>query len=229
MLRRLVLSFFNLLYNELAWSYDLVSVVVSMGQWRSWQRAALRYLPAGDVLEVGHGTGSLLLDLARGGYQPVGLDLSPPMGTLAQRKLRRALGDRAAAIPLLRASVYALPLAQDTLPSLLSTFPTDYIRQPAAINEFYRVLAPGGVFVCVPAAQITGLSPTDRFAEWLFRVTGQAAAPHGMAELWGPLLQRFTAAGFAARLEQVRLPRSVVTLVVAHKAPSRTERPAAQV
>ncbi|MCZ7544410.1 MAG: hypothetical protein M5R40_13175 [Anaerolineae bacterium] len=31
---------FRLLYNELAFTYDLVSRVVSLGQWRAWQRAA---------------------------------------------------------------------------------------------------------------------------------------------------------------------------------------------
>ena len=216
-MRRFVLFFFRLLYNELAWSYDLVSVVVSMGQWRSWQRAALPFLPKGRVLEVGHGTGNMLVDLARGGWQPLGLDLSARMGNLARRKLGRALGGRADGVPLLRASVAALPLAAGSVPALLSTFPTEYIGKPAAIAEFYRVLAPGGVLVSVPAAQITGPGLPDRLADWLFRVTGQAANATPHADPWSPLLRRYAAAGFTARIEQVRLARSVVTVVVAVK------------
>ena len=217
MLRKLVLLAFRLLYHELAWTYDLVAATVSMGQWRSWQRAALPFLRGRQVLEVGHGTGNLLLDLCQGGFEPVGVDLSPRMGGIAQRKLRRGQDERARTVPLVRASVVALPFAAGSFPSLLSTFPTEYIGRPAAIAEFYRVLAPGGVLVSVPAAQITGLSPSDRFADWLFRVTGQAANAPATADPWSPLLHRYAAAGFAARIEHVRLARSVVTVVVAEK------------
>jgi hypothetical protein len=63
-----------------------------------------------------------------------------------------------------------------------------------------------------PAARISGTSRTVRWAAWLFRVTGQDA------EHWfAPLLQRFAAAGFRARLEHVTLPRSVVSVLVAEK------------
>ncbi|MER3543218.1 MAG: hypothetical protein C4311_01115 [Chloroflexota bacterium] len=68
--RRLSLlrSAFRLLYNELAWTYDWVSQAVSLGQWRSWQRASLARLRGPRVLEVAHGTGDLLLDLAEAGF-----------------------------------------------------------------------------------------------------------------------------------------------------------------
>ena len=88
LLRLVLRPFFRLLYNEMAWSYDLVSAAVSIGQWRSWQRAALPYLRGRQVLEVAHGTGNLLLDLAALGFEPVGLDTSQAMGSVARRKLR---------------------------------------------------------------------------------------------------------------------------------------------
>src|SRR5512144_2064080 len=103
---------FRLLYNELAWTYDFVSWSVSMGQWRAWQRTALPYLYGGRVLEVGHGTGNMLLDLLSLGFTPVGLDLSRGMGRIARRKLRRVSGTRAPAAPLaplVRGRVEALP------------------------------------------------------------------------------------------------------------------------
>jgi ubiquinone/menaquinone biosynthesis C-methylase UbiE len=111
-----------------------------------------------------------------------------------------------------------LPFAAGAFPSLVSTFPTDYIARPAAIAEFYRVLAPGGILVSVPAAQITGLALTDRWANWLFRVTGQAASAAGRPDPLAALLERYRAVGFNVRLEQVRLPRSVVTVILADKA-----------
>jgi ubiquinone/menaquinone biosynthesis C-methylase UbiE len=208
-LLRLILRFgFNLLYNELAWTYDWVSVAVSMGQWRSWQRAGLSRLRGRRVLEIAHGTGNLLLDLTALGFQVVGLDVSRAMGRIARRKL----GQHGLAVPLVRARVQALPFADQSFPSLLATFPAEFIVEPPAVAEFYRVLQPGGVLVFVPVAQIISPALLDRFAEWLFRITGQAAT-----DWFAPVLHRYTDAGFRAHIERVTLPRSLVTLVVVEK------------
>jgi ubiquinone/menaquinone biosynthesis C-methylase UbiE len=204
---------FGLLYNQMAWSYDLVSWTVSMGQWRSWQRAALPYLRGRRVLEVAHGTGNMLLDLLGAGRAPVGLDLSAAMSRLARRKLGQAQAGAKLPAPLVRGRVEALPFAAGSFESLLSTFPTEFVGHPLAVREFHRVLAPGGALVCVPAAQITGTALADRWAAWLFRVTGQSSET-----FFRPLVERYSSAGFRARLEQVRLPRSLVMVLVAEKA-----------
>ncbi|MGQ0602004.1 MAG: class I SAM-dependent methyltransferase [Anaerolineales bacterium] len=207
-LRAIMRFFFRVLYNEFAWTYDLVSRFVSMGQWRSWQRTTLNHLRGKRVLEIGHGTGNMLLDLTALGFEPVGLDLSRAMGRIASIKIQK----HGLSVPLARAHVRALPFADGAFPSLLATFPTEFIIAPAAIAEFKRVLQSGGVLVFVPVAQITGPAWRDRFAEWLFRVTGESAT-----DWFAPLLARYADAGFTARLERVALPRSVVTLVIAEK------------
>jgi ubiquinone/menaquinone biosynthesis C-methylase UbiE len=214
-MRRLLLIAFSLLYNQLAWSYDLVSWTVSAGQWRSWQRAALPYLRGRRVLEIAHGTGNLLLDLVSLGFQPIGLDLSPAMGRLAARKLKGALGQAELPVPLVRGRVEALPFASESFPSLLSTFPAEFFVHNDVIAEYYRVLQPGGVLVCVPAAQITSLAPFDRWAAALFRATGQAGGAW-----FDRLVAQYTVAGFRARLDSVQQPRSLVFVLVAEK-PSR--------
>lgn len=208
LVRAVMRFFFHLLYNEFAWTYDFVSGFVSMGQWRSWQRTALNHLRGKRVLEIGHGTGNMLLDLTALGFEPVGLDLSRAMGRIATGKIRK----HGLSVPLARAHAQALPFADGAFPSLLATFPTDFIITPAAIAEFKRVLPSGGVLVFVPVAQITGPAWRDRFAEWLFRVTGESAT-----DWFAPLLERYAQAGFATRLERVTLPRSVVMLVIAEK------------
>ncbi len=67
---RLVKFGFRLLYNEMAFTYDAVSWIASLGEWREWQRAALKHLnvqPDAHVLELAHGTGNLQLDLRAAG------------------------------------------------------------------------------------------------------------------------------------------------------------------
>ena len=59
---------FRLLYNELAFTYDTVSWVVSLGAWRCWVDAALAHLDGqSPVLELAHGPGNLHIDLALAG------------------------------------------------------------------------------------------------------------------------------------------------------------------
>ena len=87
---RLVRFGFRLLYNEMAFTYDWVSYAVSLGEWRCWQRAALKHLnvqSGARILELAHGTGNLQIDLHALGYHVLGYDLSPYMGQIAQRKL----------------------------------------------------------------------------------------------------------------------------------------------
>ena len=200
--------FFALLYNPLAGAYDFVSWTVSIGQWRRWQQTALAYVRPGRVLEMAHGTGQLLLDLHRAGRAPIGLDLSAAMGRIARGRLRA----RGAAVPLIRGRVEALPLASGSFSTLIATFPTDFIVNPLAVAEFHRVLEPAGRLILIPVAQITGPDLPDRLARWLFQLTGQAS------EAWlEPFNRLYQPAGFTVQVEHVRLPRSVVTVIIARK------------
>ena len=75
--RRVIKFGFHLLYHELAFTYDAVAWLVSLGQWQAWGRTALDRVRGPRVLEIGHGPGHLLIALARSGRQPIGIDLSP--------------------------------------------------------------------------------------------------------------------------------------------------------
>lgn len=215
MLRTLLKFFFRLLYNEFAFTYDLVSWTVSVGQWREWQRQVIPFIAGETVLEVAHGTGDLQIDLAAKGYRPVAFDLSPFMGRIARRKLAR----RNLFPPFVRGSVTALPFPTGHFTTIVSTFPAEFIVEPAAVREFKRVLtsgASGGRMVFVPAATIIPGHLADRLAQWLFEVTGQSTAPQLDGGGWPPrLTQAYQAAGFEVRIERVPLPRSLVWVVVA--------------
>src|SRR3972149_5955102 len=91
--RRAFLRFaYHLLYYQLAFTYDAVAWLVSLGQWKTWGRTALSRVRGRRVLELGHGPGHLLNALAQSGRSPIGIDLSPDMIRSAQRRIRREQG-----------------------------------------------------------------------------------------------------------------------------------------
>ncbi|MBZ0309948.1 MAG: class I SAM-dependent methyltransferase, partial [Anaerolineae bacterium] len=121
---RLVKLGFRLLYNEMAFTYDTVANIVSLGQWWDWQRSALKYLPKdGTVLELAHGTGHLQIDLLAGGWQVVGFDLSPQMGQITRRRLQK----KQLPVRLARGMAQALPFPDQSFTAVISTFPTPFI------------------------------------------------------------------------------------------------------
>ncbi|MGF1505300.1 MAG: class I SAM-dependent methyltransferase, partial [Anaerolineae bacterium] len=164
---RLVRFGFRLLYNEMAWTYDMVSTTVSLGQWQSWQRIALDYVvPEQRVLEIAHGTANLHAEILDRGLDAVGLDLSPYMGRIARRKL----GNRA---DLVRGSAMALPFAAESFGTVITTFPTDFFLQAETLRSVHRVLIRRGRYVIIPSATLDLNGVLPRFLEWLYAITGQ--------------------------------------------------------
>jgi ubiquinone/menaquinone biosynthesis C-methylase UbiE len=216
--------FFRLLYHPLAWTYDGVAALVSLGRWRRWQLAVLPELGGERILELGHGPGHLQVTLRRRGKFVVGLDASRQMGRLARRNFWRARiaagagsdapaasGQLLDAPRLVRGYAQYLPFPDAAFDHLLATFPTEYILDRRTLAEAARLLRPGGSLVILPGAWITGGSPAERAARWLFRITGQD--PHVPPRLGEP----FEAAGLRLETERISQPGSEILILVAHK------------
>ncbi|MGB3714207.1 MAG: methyltransferase domain-containing protein [Candidatus Promineifilaceae bacterium] len=213
---RLLRFGFRLLYNEMAWTYDLVSWLVSLGHWREWQLTAIPYLTGRRILEVAHGPGHLLIELRCRGYDVFGLDLSAHMGRQARRNLLRSK----MSVPLVRGDVRALPYADESIDSVLSTFPAEFIVNSSAIRELNRILLPGGRIVIVPEARLKDGGLLRRFIGWLFAITGQRVEPAEdgwLAQIWAEAEGRFLEVGLATTIEKVELEDSEVMVVVLNK------------
>ncbi len=199
--------FFQLLYNELAGCYDLVAWAASQGRWRAWRRAALRHLAGKSVLELGHGSGHLLVELDHQGFVPVGLDASPFMARQAKRRLH----SQAVHVPLVQARAQALPFLGEAFDSVVATFPTDFIIYPQTLREVVRVLRPRGRLVVVLGASFVGRGPISGLLRWVYRATGQEPAS---ADLMIPQLER---AGLSPRLISRRVDHTAVVLLIAER------------
>lgn len=201
--RPIIAFAFHLLYNPLAWAYDGVSWAVSRGEWRRWQRAVLPYLEGQRVLEIGFGTGDLLVDMAARGYQPWGIDLSPTMVSIAARKLQA----HGAIAHLCRARAQALPFHDGAFDSIAITFPAGFIGEAETLREIGRVLRPQGQVVIADGGHLLGRDPLSRFLNWALGVAGGPAEPPTHVEQGEFLIER----------ETVRFERSTVQVIVAQK------------
>lgn len=205
---------FRLLYNEMAFTYDMVSKVVSLGAWRSWQRSALKHLPAGKglrVLELAYGTGNLHLDLHEAGYEVVGCDLSPFMARITQQKFAR----QKRSARLVQGKAQQLPFRDKSFQGVVSTFPTDFIIQAATIREVHRVLDDGGVFVIVPNGVLTGGGVLEIVLEWLYKITGQRE--HSEGDQLDSIRRFFEPYGFEVELFREPCPHSIAEVIRARK------------
>ncbi|MFQ6000326.1 MAG: class I SAM-dependent methyltransferase [Anaerolineae bacterium] len=192
------------LYNEFAWAYDGISYLVSRGEWHRWQRAALSRLRGPRILEIGFGTGDLLSEMRSQGYLCYGVELSPSMLRIAQRKQK---GVKA---PLCRARAQDMPFRDGAFDSLVSTFPSSFILDPRAQREMVRVLAPGGRLVVVDEGRLLGRDPWSRFLNWALEVTSGDGSP---VQLCDALLET----GLELQQEEERSERSRVRIIVGIK------------
>lgn len=205
---------FRLLYNELAFTYDLVSWVVSLGTWRCWQRAALKHLNQADakhILEIAHGTGNIQIDLKALGYCSVGLDLSSQMGKIARQKLVRQGYDSL----LVQGRGQCLPFRSGSYDGVVVTFPTPFVFEDETLREVERVLAEKGVLVIVLNGQFLGSNWIQRFFEWLYRITGQRTE-NGDGIL-DEIRAVFTRNSFDVQTFNEPCPRSFAQVFVARK------------
>jgi ubiquinone/menaquinone biosynthesis C-methylase UbiE len=212
-IRAFMRFFFHHFYHSLAWTYDFVAAVVSVGRWRDWGRTTLPHLTGTRILELGFGPGHLQIALNQFGFQAIGLDESRQMCRRAAANLRK----KGFSPALSRGYAQQMPFASDSFDSLLATFPSEYIFDPATLDEAWRVLRPRGRLVVALSALPGSASLFDRAAAWLFRVTGQSGDLTENIE--ARIKTHFAASRFRLDVIRVDVRQSTVLLMVAEKTP----------
>lgn len=213
---------FELLYRNSA-LYWLASTLPFAGQWRVWQRLALERARGTDTLEIGCGIGTLLGDTLARGYHARAVDRSPQMVAATRRELRRR-GLPIAPDTVQQASVQRLPFADASFDTVMSTFPTDYIADPAALGEIARVLRPDGRLVIVLGASLLParliLRPLVAFQRLVYggREPGVATCASAATS---PLLGHMREADMSPHAECVSGPFWLAYVVMAEKAETR--------
>jgi ubiquinone/menaquinone biosynthesis C-methylase UbiE len=210
-MRKFIRICFYHFYHTFAWTYDFVAMIVSVGRWQDWGRAALPYVRGPRILEIGFGPGHLQVALNQLSLHTFGLDESWQMIHLARANLRHAN------LPVLLTRSYAqqIPYATGCFDCILSTFPSEYIMDTRTLKELMRVLKPGGHVVVLPVAGMRGPALPDRFASWLFRITGQSAEV--TSEIESHYRNTFSQAGFQVQITRTEIRQSTVMIILAEK------------
>ena len=124
----------------------------------AWDRILDLVVPAGralDALDVGCGTGFLSLELASRGHRVVGVDLAPSMLDLAGQKAKA----QGLAVRFETADAENLPYPAGSFDLVISRHVLWTLPHPqAAIDDWLRLLRPGGRLAIIDGAQYNDAS-----------------------------------------------------------------------
>lgn len=136
------------MFGRIAFRYDLVNRLMSLGMDTRWRRLAARAAAPGGALalDVGTGTGDLALELQRDGTRlVVGVDFASRMLSAAVRKAGNAAG-----LTWAQADALSLPFPDATFDCVTNAFLLrNLVDLPAGLREMARVLRPGGHLICL--------------------------------------------------------------------------------
>ncbi len=165
------------IFSSIAGRYDLFNRIASLGLDRGWRRRAIeetRLPRGGKALDICAGTGDLAIMLAER-FEPaevVAVDFTEEM--MAEGRLRVAALDGEPPIKFEWADVTSLSYEDDTFDVATVAFGLrNVVNLEKALREVYRVLKPGGRFVCLEFSNPVWRPLVPFYNFYLFRIMPQ--------------------------------------------------------
>ena len=112
---------------------------------------------------------------------------------------------------LVNSSGLYIPFANECFHQVVATFPAEYILNENTISEIYRVLEPGGEFIVLPTAWLTGKNWYHRVNRWLWN------SIHKNTELNTQLMDSLKKKGFRLTFGYEEYKISKVLLIQSRK------------
>ncbi|SDR89000.1 demethylmenaquinone methyltransferase / 2-methoxy-6-polyprenyl-1,4-benzoquinol methylase [Agrococcus carbonis] len=133
------------MFDATAKRYDLLNSLLSGGNdklWRIHMQRAVKPKPGERILDVAAGTGASAAPMAKAGALVTALDISP--GMLEEGRRRHP------DIEFVHGSAEELPFEEGSFDAVTISFGLRNVQHPrAALDEFFRVLKPGGrLLIC---------------------------------------------------------------------------------
>lgn len=215
LLGRILTFLFYHLYHRFAFTYNLVSSIVSLGHWKEWGYQTIPYLAGPSILELGHGPGYLLKKLRNNGFSVFGLDESRQMGFAAKNNIlkNQAGSFQNQSIHLIRGKAENLPFREESFNSIVATFPPSFILEEKTLTEVYRVLKDDSSIVVLLSVWIIGGRFYDKLLAGLYKLTHESPEAKNLDRFTLP----FEKAGFSTSLKIVTFQSARLLFIFANK------------
>ena len=215
----------NNVFNSVADKYDLMNDLTSLGIHRLWKDSLINWLapqPYQKLADIAGGTGDISIKfLLAGGCSAHIIDINKEM--ISKGKLKNNNNNN---LSWTIASAENLPMADNSYERASMGFGLRNItNRVLALKEVYRILKPGGRFICLEFSHVENSLLKKIYDIWSFefmprigqKITGDKEAYNYLVESirqfpsQPELTQMFSEAGFS-RVKYRNLSNGIVTL-----------------
>lgn len=215
----------NNVFNSVADKYDLMNDITSLGIHRLWKESLINWLapqPYQKLADIAGGTGDISFKfLLAGGYSAHIIDINKEM--ITKGKLKNNNNNK---LSWTIASAENLPMPDNSYERASMGFGLRNItNRVKALKEVYRILKPGGRFICLEFSHVENSLLKKIYDIWSFefmprigqKITGDKEAYNYLVEsirqfpTQPELTQMFSEAGFS-RVKYRNLSNGIVTL-----------------